>query len=137
MSFLSYRVSKTIPDLIGILSFREHPQVAQVNKNGQDIVSSVVEDCFQYRICLMIPGFSNEDFAISLNDEVITIEAGRNITFSQKGIFKKAGKAGHFCRSFNLPDHDLGNEPKVSYQDGLFMLSVPKAQKNNKQKSNQ
>jgi HSP20 family protein len=82
-----------------------------------------------YEVELAAPGFSKDDFDITIDDGVITISANRKEeTKEEKDAYiRREFSYNSFSRSINLSDSiDEDQEVKASYKDGVLKLALTK-----------
>jgi len=82
-----------------------------------------------YEIVADLPGVDKKDLKVTLENDVLTIEASteEETTEEQQGrVIRKERRSGKFLRSFNL-DHNIQEaEIKASFKNGVLSLEVPK-----------
>lgn len=89
------------------------------------------KDSFQLKVEL--PEVKKEDVRVSVDNGVLTISGERRLELEE------GGEAGHqrrleriygsFSRSFTLPEEADENAIDASYQDGMLVLTIPKAER--------
>lgn len=75
-----------------------------------------------------LPGMTEEDIAIEIKDDVLTISGERSSEHEQKGeSFYRAERAfGSFSRSLTLPDGIDPDAVAASFANGVLEVRVPK-----------
>ena len=75
-----------------------------------------------------LPGMAEEDVAIEIKDNVLTISGERKSEHEEKGeSFYRAERAfGSFSRSLTLPDGVDPDAVKASFANGVLEVRVPK-----------
>jgi len=82
-----------------------------------------------YAVSLVAPGLKKEDFAIELDNGLLTIsyEAKTETTEQGEGKFtRKEFTQTSFKRSFTLPETINEEEINAIYADGILTLTLPK-----------
>jgi HSP20 family protein len=89
---------------------------------------NVAEDNDKFEIEFAVPGLSKSDFAINLDNDVLTVKSEKenpteetNTNFTRKE-FSYSG----FQRSFTLPETADGEKIKAEYKDGILTVEIPK-----------
>jgi len=80
-----------------------------------------------YNIEVAAPGFDKKDFNVTVENNVLTIEASKEATKEDKTFSHYEFSYGTFKRSFSLPENKL-KESKISanYKNGILNISLPK-----------
>ena len=90
---------------------------------------NVKESKEHFIIEVSAPGFSKNDFDITITDEILTISAEKEkINEKEKGEFlRKEFQYNSFMRSFTLPKViDLGKKIKAKYNNGILVVPLVK-----------
>jgi len=87
--------------------------------------NDVIELEKSYRIDLYVPAFKKEDFKISIEDRVLTIEGERKLDKELKYNVKESF-FGKFRKTYTLPKNSDANEITSTYLDGVLQITVPK-----------
>lgn len=97
--------------------------------NTQTIPSvNIKETEATYELELAAPGFDKADFQVKLENDMLTIAAGKKQE-ENKQEGKYARKEFHyekFSRSFTLPDTADSNQIGAKYENGVLHLSIAK-----------
>lgn len=78
-----------------------------------------------------LPGMTQKDIKVSIEDGVLTISGERKSEREEKkgGKFYRLERVyGQFCRSFTLPDHIEPTKITAEYKDGVLTLTIPKTE---------
>lgn len=90
--------------------------------------ANIKESAHSFEIELAAPGFDKKDFALELNDGVLTLSAGRKLDneeeTDQYTIREFSYK--HFRRNFQLPENINIEGINARYEQGLLHVSIPK-----------
>ncbi len=86
----------------------------------------------QYIVTLSVPGFSQDQLKISLDDDVLHIQG--TLTNDTDGTEDVAGHKYHlrercmnrFARSVHLPDGIDADQIQARYETGILTLAIPK-----------
>jgi HSP20 family protein len=83
-----------------------------------------------YEISADLPGVDKKDLHVSLNDDVLTIEATTAEEHEEKGnggkVIRKERRSGKYVRSFTLDGKPKETDIKASFKNGVLQLHVPK-----------
>ena len=76
-----------------------------------------------------LPGLAEDDVAIEVQDNVLTISGSREAEHERKeqGWYRLERSYGSFSRSFQLPQGVDEDSIEASFENGLLRLRVPKA----------
>ncbi len=86
----------------------------------------------KYEITADLPGVSNEDLSVTLDNGVLTIEASteEEKTEEEDGkVIRKERRSGKFMRSFNLGSDVKEADIKAKFKNGVLKLTVPASEK--------
>src|SRR3954453_22014265 len=99
-------------------------QVAQRWTPAMDLVEH--DDHFMLRADL--PGLSESDVNIELNDGSLTISGERKAEHEQKerGFYRLERQFGSFSRTLTLPEGIEGGQIKESFTNGVLEVWIPK-----------
>ncbi|MBJ6371474.1 Hsp20/alpha crystallin family protein [Sedimentitalea arenosa] len=81
-----------------------------------------------YDITMELPGVSEDDIDLSVEDGVVTIRGEKKTETEKKGDtwYFSERQYGAFRRSFRLPADADGAKASASMKDGVLHVSVPK-----------
>ena len=84
----------------------------------------------EYVITGEIPGVDAKDLDVTLNDGILTIKGEKKHENEDKdeNYHRIERHYGSFERSFRIPDKVKTDELDATYKDGIFKLSLPKAE---------
>jgi HSP20 family protein len=85
-----------------------------------------------YRISAELPGVKKEDVHVLLEGGVLTLEAEskqENTEEKDGKIIRQERRYGKFIRSFDLGPNVHESDINARFEDGVLMLTVPKAPK--------
>jgi len=97
---------------------------------------NILENEKNYILEFAAPGFEKEEFKIDLESQVLTISADKkseNKT-TDKEYTRREFAYEAFRRSFNLPENAQADAIKAEYKSGILFVTIPKKEKENKQK---
>jgi HSP20 family protein len=105
-------------------SFARTPQVV----SGFVPQSEVFETDDQIAIKVEVPGLSEEDFEITLNNHILTVRGERRLEngFKQENLAWTERPYGTFTRSFNLPSTLDVNAINATYTNGVLQVVIAK-----------
>ena len=104
--------------------FDRNNQVAQRWVPAMDLVEH--EDHFLLRADL--PGVTEDDVSIELNDGSLTVSGERKAEHDQRerGFYRLERQFGKFSRTLTLPDGIDGDQIKASFTSGVLEVWIPK-----------
>lgn len=81
-----------------------------------------------YDISMELPGVSEDDIDLSVEDAVVTIRGEKKTQSEKQGDtwYFSERQYGAFRRSFRLPDDADGGKASAEMKDGVLHISVPK-----------
>ncbi|UVW36324.1 Hsp20/alpha crystallin family protein [SAR92 clade bacterium H455] len=84
----------------------------------------------QYEIVLDAPGLSEEDLAIEVKDDVLTIKGEKEEKHEQgdKQFYRVERSYGSFQRTLSLPVDATTDGIKAKLTDGVLRLRIPRSQ---------
>lgn len=93
--------------------------------------ANVMEQEDRFEIELAVPGMNKEDFSISIEKDLLTIEASSTEeTKEQNANFTRREFAyGKLSRAFSLPENVDRDAIKAEYVNGILKLTLPKTEK--------
>lgn len=110
------------------------------NEFPSTISKSLREDVFQfppvniqekensYAVSLSAPGFSKEDFSISLENNLLTISAELKTESAETTdkVIRKEFSVKSFKRSFTIDEKINGEQIAAAYENGILTVTLPK-----------
>jgi HSP20 family protein len=115
--------------------FQGSPQFG--NLAGQSTYSpsfDLTEEPDRYVVKIDVPGASEHDIKVTLEDQNLTISGTRTDTRSQEKdgkILRQERVVGQFQRSMTLPEPVDDTNMETNYENGVFTVTVPKLQPSN------
>lgn len=81
-----------------------------------------------YDIAMELPGVSEDDIELTVDDGVVTIRGEKKTQTEKKGDtwYFSERQYGAFRRSFRLPADADGSKASASMKDGVLHVTVPK-----------
>jgi len=91
---------------------------------------NVAESEKAFHVDFAIPGFSKDDFKISVEDDVLTVSGERKTenTEETKKYSRKEFNYTSFKRAFTLPQNVDVEKIEANYKDGILSLEVVKTE---------
>jgi HSP20 family protein len=82
-----------------------------------------------YMVAVEMPGIGIDDFEITFEDGLLTIQGERHAELGAAGekVHRAERRYGAFRRSITLPSHVKADAIEASAQDGVLQILVPKA----------
>ncbi|WP_317174008.1 Hsp20/alpha crystallin family protein [Mucilaginibacter myungsuensis] len=90
--------------------------------------ANISESDLHYHIELAAPGLKKEDFKLSLDRNVLSVnvEQQKEQSQGQKSYNKREFSYGSWVRSFTLPDSANVEQIDATYNDGILMIDIAK-----------
>ena len=90
----------------------------------------MVENKDEFVVKASVPGINPEDLDISYSDETLTIkgEIKEDKDVKEDQFHLRERRFGSFMRTIALPNKIKGDAIKASYQNGVIVLRLPKAE---------
>jgi HSP20 family protein len=94
---------------------------------------NVKETDKNYEVEVASPGYSKDDFQISIDNGLMTISANKKMEKENKEDSYTRREFGYtsFSRSFNLPVNTKEDDIDARYEDGVLKLSIAKKENAN------
>lgn len=82
-----------------------------------------------YDISIELPGVSEDDIELTVDDGVVTISGEKRSHEEKKGDtwYFSERQYGAFRRSFSLPDDAQGDQASAEMAEGVLHITVPKS----------
>ena len=97
----------------------------------------IVETESGYVVKTDLPGISKEDLSVSVNDNLLTIEAHRvsdNVEKEGESVIKLERRSGKYYRSLKLGKAVDASLISAEYKDGVLTLKLPRSEQQESQK---
>jgi len=78
-----------------------------------------------YNIQLASPGFSRDDFAVGVEDNVLTIGASKSTEQDSDDYTSREFSYSSFKRSWTLPEGSTTNQLSANYEAGVLSVDIP------------
>lgn len=95
--------------------------------------TNVTETNDSYKVELSVPGFDKDKFNVEVKNNVLTISGNIEDKHEEKDkddrIIRREFKSSSFSRSFALPDNVDADKISGEHQNGILVLTIPKAEK--------
>jgi len=94
------------------------------------VALDIIEEKDQYVLKADLPGIKKEDIKVSLEDNVLTLQAERNseVESPDKQLHRMERSFGKYTRTLNLGANVDASRIKANYKDGVLELIVPKSE---------
>ena len=94
------------------------------------VAVDVIEEKDQYVLKADLPGIKKEDIKVSLEDNILTVEAERKAEAETDGkqIHRIERTYGRYQRTLNLGANVDAAKIRANYKDGVLELVVPKSE---------
>lgn len=90
--------------------------------------TNIRENEREYTIELAAPGMAKDDFAIDVDEGMLTISSQKeeDSTKEEDNFTRREYNYSSFSRSFRLPEGVSPDEIKARYEEGVLKIAVPK-----------
>jgi HSP20 family protein len=90
--------------------------------------TDLVEEGDHYVLRADVPGVSEDDVKVELEDNVLTISGERKSEHEQRknGYYRIERASGRFARSLTLPEGVDAGSIKARFENGVLEVSIPK-----------
>ncbi|MCV6629347.1 MAG: Hsp20/alpha crystallin family protein [Flavobacteriaceae bacterium] len=97
-------------------------------KEMQHIATNIAEDASAYHLELLVPGWEEKDFEVSLENDVLQIEAKTIVHEEDKSkrIIRREFRQKQFVKRFQIPDDVDQDLVNVKYLEGILKFVLPK-----------
>lgn len=91
---------------------------------------NVSEDDDTIHVEMLLPGVKKDDVKITIEGSTLTarVDVKEEAEEKEKKYYRKEIKRQSFVRSIVLPTHVASDRAQASFEDGVLMLSLPKAE---------
>ncbi|MCC8089450.1 MAG: Hsp20/alpha crystallin family protein [Rikenellaceae bacterium] len=101
--------------------------------DGDMPATNVTENDNEFKLDLSVPGYSKEDFKVTIDKNILTVSAQKEVKNEEKGdnekIIRQEFRSSSFRRSFTLPEDIDTDSIKAEQHDGILEISLPKSEK--------
>lgn len=99
-----------------------------LSRSAQLPPANIKETKDAYQVELSVPGFTNKDFKIDLEDGLLTISCEKKDESNEdkENYKRREFSYSSFTRSFQLPDNVSEDKIQAKYDNGMLHISVPK-----------
>jgi HSP20 family protein len=96
-----------------------------------DLIPSldVVDDDKAFRVSVELPGMTDKDVAVTVDDHTLTIrgEKKEEKEKKDKDVFRRERAYGSFRRTIELPDEVDAAKIEAKFKDGVLTIDLPKS----------
>lgn len=111
-------------------TFFDHQGGARAEGSSRSWIPAMdlVETGDHYVLHADLPGLSEKDINVQLEDNVLTISGERKLLDSgrQQGYYRLERAYGHFSRSLTLPDGIAPDALQARFEHGVLQITIPK-----------
>ena len=95
----------------------------------------ITERSDAYLVAIEIPGAKPDDLHVSLHDSLLTIHCDRRSApdSPRQQLHRAERSHAAFRRSVSLPDHVVAAAIRATFEDGVLLIVVPKADAKHRQ----
>lgn len=123
-----YRPSQSLQSFDELMNSLFAPATATHRPKYSEPAANVIEQDKAFHIALAVPGMRKEDFAIKLEEQILTISASVDPTLPEGStVITRAFTYGHFSKSFVLPDTIEVDDIAAQYEAGILTITLPKS----------
>lgn len=93
--------------------------------------ADIVEDDEKIQVSLDLPGLTQKDVEVTVQDGVLTVRGERNLEVREGDPrrFHRIERAyGQFSRSLSLPPNVEADKIDATFRDGVLTVTIPKAE---------
>jgi HSP20 family protein len=122
-SFGRFRMNPDFESLWGGTVFSPNMDIEENNGN--------------YVVRMDIPGAEKSDISVNIKDRVLEVSGKTDETIEEQGQhqLRKERRSGQFQRAFTLPGPVRADEMEAEYEDGVLVVTVPKADEEEKSRT--
>lgn len=90
--------------------------------------TNIRENEREYTIELAAPGMAKDDFAVDIDEGMLTISSQKeqDTSTEEENYTRREYNYSSFSRSFKLPDSVRPEDIKARYEEGVLKITVPK-----------
>jgi HSP20 family protein len=119
-------------------AFFDTPSAARGNGGERQWIPAMdlVEADGEYVLRADLPGLGEQDVAVELEDDVLTISGERRSEHERRaeGYRRVERATGRFTRSLTLPDGVQGADIRASFRNGVLEVRIPKPERRQPQR---
>lgn len=94
--------------------------------SGNSPAANIIETEQEFRLELAAPGFSKEDFKITLDKNILTVSSEKETEQKDENYTRYEFNYGKFSRSFALPKSIDTERINAASENGILRISLPK-----------
>ncbi len=93
-------------------------------------LADLIERENEYIVKIELPGVKKDEVKITLEDNVLTVSGEKKLEseIKEKNHYRAERRYGSFKRSFSLPMTVQAKNIDASYEDGILLILLPKAE---------
>ena len=124
-------IKRDFPMLTNLTDFFDDDWMQARFANDWTPAINVIENDSNYEIELAAPGMRKEDFHVTMEDGILTIEGTTKNEKEEKArrYTRREFTTRSFTKSFTLPKNVDMEEMKAKYDDGILRLTMVKKEK--------
>ena len=131
---LRHQIDELMEDALGRLQTFQMPSIEWPSLATDEPESSIArfdfsEDDKAVTVIAEVPGMSEEDIEIVVEDGMLTIKGEKKSEREKKGknYYLSERKFGSFSRAFRLPEGVLEDQISADFDKGILKVTMPKA----------
>lgn len=97
-----------------------------LNAEGKSFPVDIHEQDKNFSIVAELSGVSDEDLEITLDDNILTIKAEKEVKNKDKNYCRKEINSGKMERKFKLPNSINKDDIEADLNNGLLEITLPK-----------
>jgi len=90
--------------------------------------AEVHENDKNFELSFDMPGFKQDDLNIELNGKTLTVTGRRERRTTDDKLHHSEKYYGEYRRAFTLPENVKADQIEASYENGVLLIQLPKAQ---------
>ena len=103
--------------------------IPRVGFTGRGVASNLYETADGFILQIPMPGANPDEVEITAQQDTLSIKWATNIKVPENATTRWSGFAdGQYQQSFTLPAAINADRVEASYENGVLMLSMPKAE---------
>jgi HSP20 family protein len=95
-------------------------------EKGNPPAANIVENEQEFRLEIAAPGFSRDDFKITLDKNILTVTSEKEAEQKDENYTRYEFSYGKFSRSFSLPKSVDTEGINAASENGILRITLPK-----------
>lgn len=125
MNLIRWDAQPRLSDIFDDL-FERNLNLNRWSESNYSPAANIIEGEKEFKLELAAPGFSKEDFRISLDKNILTVSSEKETELKDENYTRYEFSYGRFSRSFALPKSIDTEQINASCDNGILRISLPK-----------